>query len=370
MKINLTKIVVFFVTFAEIAFAQVKNVAVIEAELDVQSGVAESLTKAEVREITTELRRQAAKNLPRDKYNVMTSETVQAQGSAVLQDCFEENCMITLGSKIGADYIVRGVLSKFQKRFTLSVEIYDTEDGNLVASSNPVRSENIDELLDESAEVCAKMYKDFIRAYGSTSATQDKGERKFHFGIIGGIGFPSLKAGDRDADYLSSSFAFMTGLNIIRQITVKWADFEIEAGVSFSKWTFTKDINDDLVGYTFEIMGIDIPVLIRYNIIGGFYAGAGLKIGIPFSADITREFSDPKYAEDNWNYYDLSDYLNTEVSFLLNVGYRYKMFFASLKYFSPLNKFCEGRIEFEGMEGSSLISYSRSGIFMEIGLFY
>jgi uncharacterized repeat protein (TIGR02543 family) len=136
-----------------------KNVAVVETEIDAQSGASVGITPAEVRLVTAELRREAVKNLPRDKYNIMTTETVYAQGNAVLEECAEENCVIALGSKIGADYIVRGTISKLQTKFTLTVELYETENGNLVASSDPVRSENVGELLENTAAACAGMYK-------------------------------------------------------------------------------------------------------------------------------------------------------------------------------------------------------------------
>ena len=143
------------------ASAQIKYVAVVETEIDAQSGAAAKLNKAEVRQITAELRSVAVKNLPRDKYNIMTSETVMSQGSAKLEECAEENCVIALGSKIGADYIVRGIVSKFGTSLTMSVEMYETVDGNLVATSGLVRSANTAELLDKASAVCADMYKTF-----------------------------------------------------------------------------------------------------------------------------------------------------------------------------------------------------------------
>jgi TolB-like protein len=162
------------VLFADISAAGVKNVAVVETELDAQSGASAEITSAEVRVITTELRREAVKNLPRNKYNVMTSETVIAQGGAFAVDCNEENCVIALGSKIGADYIVRGTITKFQALFILSVEIYETEDGNLVASSDPVRSENVGGLLEKAAQVCAEMYRAFVKEQGETQKSTPK----------------------------------------------------------------------------------------------------------------------------------------------------------------------------------------------------
>jgi len=57
---------------------------------------------------------------------------------------------------------VRGIISKFGANLTMAVEMYETEDGNLVATSGLVRSENIAELLDKTAAVCTDMYKTFV----------------------------------------------------------------------------------------------------------------------------------------------------------------------------------------------------------------
>jgi TolB-like protein len=150
------------------ASAGIKYVAVVETDVDAASGASAELTAAEVREITAELRRQATENLPRSQYNVMTSETVMSMGGAVLEECAEENCVIALGSKIGADYIVRGTVSKFQTRFTLAIELYETDNGTLVVSSEAVRSENLGELLDKAATASANMYKKFVGVNAST----------------------------------------------------------------------------------------------------------------------------------------------------------------------------------------------------------
>jgi hypothetical protein len=149
--------------FAAMPAAGVKYVAVVETEVDMPPDATTLPNPTEVRLVTEELRREAVKNLPPDKYSIMTTETVLAQGTAVLLECAEENCVIALGSKIGADYIVRGTIRKSQTRFTLSVNIFETEDGNLVASSEAVRSENIEDLIEKAAAVCAGMYRDFVK---------------------------------------------------------------------------------------------------------------------------------------------------------------------------------------------------------------
>ena len=148
------------------AGSKIKNVAVVEAEVDAQSGADASLNPAEVRQITAVLRKEAVKNLPQGKYNIMTTETVMSQGSAVLEECSDENCVIKVGAAIGADYIVRGTVSKFGTMLTVSVDMYETNDGNLVASSELVRSENIVELLDKTAAASEEMYRKFVNPQG------------------------------------------------------------------------------------------------------------------------------------------------------------------------------------------------------------
>jgi hypothetical protein len=166
-KIAFLPILLITLLCASPAFAQkvqIKNVAVVETELDEQSGAANEISRPEVRQITTMLRREAVKHLPRNRYNVMTAETVQAMGDAMLAECADENCIITLGSKIGADYIVRGIISKFQTRITLEVELYETDYGNLVASAEAVRSADLEELLEKGTVACTDMYKKFLES--------------------------------------------------------------------------------------------------------------------------------------------------------------------------------------------------------------
>ncbi|MDR2592148.1 MAG: hypothetical protein LBC59_05010 [Chitinispirillales bacterium] len=164
---------------AGMSAAGVKYVAVVETDVDAASGASAELNPAEVRLITAELRRQATENMPRDKYNVMTSETVQSMGGAVLEECADENCVITLGSKIGADYIVRGTVSKFGTKLTLSVELYETENGTLVVTSETVRSGNIEELLEKATVACGEMYRKFIGGQGQTAVVATKSTENY-----------------------------------------------------------------------------------------------------------------------------------------------------------------------------------------------
>jgi hypothetical protein len=153
-----------------ISTAGVKYIAVVESDIDEASGASEKISRADVRLVTAELRREAVKNLPPSKYSIMTSETVMSMGGAVLEECAEENCVIALGSKIGADYIVRGTVSKLESRFTLQVEMYETDNGTLVASCEPVRAESIGELIEKAAAVCGNMYRTWVASQKSQAS--------------------------------------------------------------------------------------------------------------------------------------------------------------------------------------------------------
>jgi hypothetical protein len=164
-RMNVTtavKMMALLALLAGMSVAGVKYVAVVESDVDESSGASEKISRADVRLVTAELRREAVKNLPPKRYSIMTAETVQSMGGAVLEECAEENCVIALGSKIGADYIVRGTVSKMETRFTLQVEMYETENGTLVASCDPVRSESIGGLIEKAAEACGNMFKTWV----------------------------------------------------------------------------------------------------------------------------------------------------------------------------------------------------------------
>jgi uncharacterized protein (TIGR02145 family) len=164
------RLALFLITtlFAGIPAAGVKYVAVLETEIDASAKIA----KAEAHEVTEEIRRQAVKNLPRDKYSIMTTESVIAQGDIVAAECNESNCVFTTGRKIGADYVVRGTIRKIQTRFTLSVVIYDTDNETLVASSDPVRSEKIATLIENAAGACGEMFRGFVNPGAQNAPAQ------------------------------------------------------------------------------------------------------------------------------------------------------------------------------------------------------
>jgi len=252
---NIIKTAVWITLLAGMSVAGIKYVAVVESDIDEGSGASENISRADVRLVTAELRREAVKNLPPKRYVIMTAETVMAQGGAVLEECADENCVITLGSKIGADYIVRGTVSKLESLFTLQVEMYETENGNLVASCDPVRSESIRGLVEKASEACATMYKAWLASQAPESEqVAEKHVKKYVGANYTLVNSPQIKSaitpsindityrwGHVEAGQLTSfglfygvglGLGFGTGHNRTYETTISF-DFNIDAGYTF-----------------------------------------------------------------------------------------------------------------------------------------
>ena len=247
--------------FVGISTAGVKYVAVVETDVDAQSGVSAKLNPAEVREITGELRRQATENLPSDKYSVMTSETVQSMGGAVLEECAEENCVIALGSKIGADYIVRGTVSRFQTMFTLAIELYETENGTLVVSSEAIRSENLVELLDKAGIASANMYKKFAGVRGDARKSKPNIDSRHNGDNI----VTSNKS--KRGYYIAPKYQFPVGT------TVSWGGVNIEIGRTWEKGVFLG------IDFSFGVDDRDTTI-VMHNDNDTFARAAAMGLGI------------------------------------------------------------------------------------------
>jgi hypothetical protein len=230
------------VFFVGISTAGVKYVAVVESDIDESSGASEKISRADVRLVTAELRREAVKNLPPGKYSIMTAETVMAQSGAVLEECADENCVISLGSKIGADYIVRGTVSKLESKFTLQVEMYETENGTLVASCEPVRSESIGGLIEKAAEVCGNMFKTWVASQKVTVDPDSKRASKISVG--GGALFASDFGGGAVFEYGQVGMPFYGG-GAYLTFDVTYAAISIGYSQGGGKWKAPRRVEPD-----------------------------------------------------------------------------------------------------------------------------
>ncbi|MDR3000030.1 MAG: hypothetical protein LBU89_02100 [Fibromonadaceae bacterium] len=311
------KVLISLLVLASFGFTAL-NVAVINTEVDMESAVAKEIKDSELRYITQDIRRQATNNLPRGKYRVMTDVSVQAQSEAILRECMEENCMIALGEKIGADYIARGTLSKFRRRFTLTVEIYDTKNGMLVASSSAVENEEIDGLLDDFRKIAPSFFGR-MDGGGNPKTPSKKAERKSsmpsssRFGLVGGVGLNQFDSDNYDYD---KKPGVKFGVVWFQPIT---SSGELEISAVCGKYPYYYYYNKDEESK--EFTSIDVPVLYRHSF-NSFYSSAGVNIGIP-----VKNFHDVSLVGDIF-----------DISLVFGAGWQSQSgpFFLGLKYFMPI----------------------------------
>jgi len=137
--------------FAALAHGQQMRVAVMPT-VDNE----DSLQYNELDFLTGKLRDIASKTLPKDRYGIMTQESiVDRMGSQEQAEkkCREASCLADLGRKISAAYIAQGRIGRFSGMLTIKVELYNSKSGNLVGTINE-KAKNliaIEGLLDSKA---------------------------------------------------------------------------------------------------------------------------------------------------------------------------------------------------------------------------
>ena len=139
------KFTVIIIAFlAEMSFAA-KHIAVLEtiSEKDV-------IGRSEKIFLTDKLRDRAKAVLPASMgYVIMTRENINAMlppGKSI-EEC-EGSCLVETGKNIAADYVAQARVGKFGKQLTLTVELYETAENNLV-SSFTTRKADAESLLEE-----------------------------------------------------------------------------------------------------------------------------------------------------------------------------------------------------------------------------
>jgi hypothetical protein len=103
----------------------------------------------ELTHLTDKLREIAGKTLPKNRYGIMTQQSIvdrlgsQEQAAKM---CREATCLADLGRKVNADYIAQARIGRFSGNLTIKIELYNVGSGNLIASFTD-DSENVKGLL-------------------------------------------------------------------------------------------------------------------------------------------------------------------------------------------------------------------------------
>jgi len=108
------------------------------AVLEINPGQSDDIPMeiSEYRHLTDELRTQARKALPKNKYTVLTRDNIiqLIPPDEKEAECLVNACAIEIGRAIGAEYVTQGLVGKFGKMLTITVELYESMSGNLLGS--------------------------------------------------------------------------------------------------------------------------------------------------------------------------------------------------------------------------------------------
>jgi hypothetical protein len=112
---------------------QLQRIAILNTEDDVEPPISIS----ELSFLTAKLREVANNILPKNRYGVMTSESIverlgsQEQAAKI---CREATCLVDLGRKVSAEFVAQARIGRFGGTLTIKAELYDVRSGNLIAS--------------------------------------------------------------------------------------------------------------------------------------------------------------------------------------------------------------------------------------------
>jgi hypothetical protein len=112
--------------------------------------------------LTDKLREVAGKTLPKDRYGIMTQQSiVDRLGSEerAVKECREATCLADLGRKINADYIAQARIGRFGEDLTIKVELYRVASGHLIASFTEI-SKTVHGLLAVLEAKAPDLFKD------------------------------------------------------------------------------------------------------------------------------------------------------------------------------------------------------------------
>jgi len=129
----MNKQVLILLLFALAAYGQQQErIAIIQTVDD-----RDSIGFSELAHLTDRLRETAVNVLPKQRYGVMTTESIVAflgsQENAT-KICKEASCLAELGRKVNADYVAQARIGRFGGNLTIKTELYNVKSGNLVGS--------------------------------------------------------------------------------------------------------------------------------------------------------------------------------------------------------------------------------------------
>jgi len=87
--------------------------------------------------LTTKIRETAVNVLPKERYGVMTTESIVAflgSQEKAMKLCNESTCIAEIGRKVSSDYVGQARVGRFGGELTVNFEIYNSKSGTLMSS--------------------------------------------------------------------------------------------------------------------------------------------------------------------------------------------------------------------------------------------
>jgi len=87
--------------------------------------------------LTDRLRETAVKILPKQRYGVMTTESIVAffgSQERAAKVCNESSCLAEVGRQVSADYVAQARVGRFGNQLSINFQLYNVKTGNLIDS--------------------------------------------------------------------------------------------------------------------------------------------------------------------------------------------------------------------------------------------
>ena len=146
-------LLLFSIIYATPAFAEeVTRVAVLEFR-----GI--GLDPDFLLKLSDQSRLAAVDVLPHETYSVMTRENMMLILDDMGKDasCMEGSCEVDIGRNIGADYVVTGNVMWVEDKCLLTLKLYETKTGKLLAGKE-VKKERLLDLVEETRAMSLELY--------------------------------------------------------------------------------------------------------------------------------------------------------------------------------------------------------------------
>jgi len=155
----MSKILCIALFFVFAAYGQQERIAIMNTVDDL-----DSIRFSDLSYLTDKLRDIAGRVLPKNRYGIMTQQSiVDRLGSQerAAKECKEASCLADLGRKISADYIAQGHIGRFSGKLTIKVELYSVKSGNLLGSFTG-DSKNLENLLYVLEKESPKLFESML----------------------------------------------------------------------------------------------------------------------------------------------------------------------------------------------------------------